>query len=57
MLFKDLEIWLKEMSMITIIYRIYLHNFLCLPADVLPGKVGEEFCCVTALVGGSQGAQ
>lgn len=57
MLFKDLEIWLKEMSMITIIYRIYLHNFLCLRADVLPGKVGEEFCCVTAPVGGSQGAQ
>lgn len=45
------------MSMITLTYRIYLHNFLCLRADVLPGKVGEEFCCVTALVGGSQGAQ
>lgn len=44
------------MSMITIIYRIYLHNFLCICADIWPWNVGEEFCSVTALVGGGEGA-
>lgn len=43
------------MSLITITYRIYLHNFLCICADILPWNVGEGFCCVTAPAGGNKG--